>query len=312
MTAVMHLLQGFVLVISLVVQVTALIACNDTGVKSDQTVTTTTTVTPIITMLEPNPNYTEVMLAYPNSTTITVTVTMSCPEPEDSAEIYTTLSAKVQHPPALINSSALATNTERPLMALRTPPASPTSITICNFAVGNTGFNSTNNCSLSGPTSFVLSTTSTLASTSTVMSTANLPTPSLPSDTTESTSTTVVVVSLATSTPTASATFVQGTSTTTSTSAARPRPQPLSALFWFNLVAARARDQISNAFEGWAKAEKAKSFFDTEGAALDATTTANQYPTTTTTVTSSTGNTISGGGSSDAVHLPLAFWAWLW
>jgi hypothetical protein len=79
-------------------------------------------------------------------------------------------------------------------------------------------------------------------------------------------------------------------------------------------VAARARDQISNAFEGWAKAEKAKSFFDTEGAALDATTTTNQYPTMTATVASSTGNTISGdggGNNNDAVHLPLAFWAWL-
>jgi hypothetical protein len=81
-------------------------------------------------------------------------------------------------------------------------------------------------------------------------------------------------------------------------------------------VAARVRDQISNAFEGWAKAEKAKSFFDTEGAALDATTTTNQHPTRTATVTSSTGNTISDGGggggvSDDAAHLPLAFWAWL-
>src|ERR1700733_3659031 len=129
MTVMMHLLQGFLLVISLVVQVTALITCNDTGVKPDQTVTTTTTVTPIMTMLEPNPNYTEVMPAYPNSTTITVTVTIPCLEPEDSAEIDTTLSAKVQHPPALINSSALATNPDKPLMALRTPYASPTSIT---------------------------------------------------------------------------------------------------------------------------------------------------------------------------------------
>jgi hypothetical protein len=81
-------------------------------------------------------------------------------------------------------------------------------------------------------------------------------------------------------------------------------------------VAARARDQISNAFEGWAKAEKAKSFFDAEGAVLDAITTTSQYPTMTATVTPPTRNTNSGGGGSsssdDAVYLPLAFWAWLW
>jgi hypothetical protein len=64
-------------------------------------------------------------------------------------------------------------------------------------------------------------------------------------------------------------------------------------------VAARARDQISNAFEGWVKAERAKSFFDTEGAVLDAAT-----------ATSSTATTNSGGGGGgDAVYLPLAFWA---
>jgi hypothetical protein len=61
-------------------------------------------------------------------------------------------------------------------------------------------------------------------------------------------------------------------------------------------VAAKARDQISTAFEGWAKAEKAKSLFGTEGAVLDAATT-----------TPSTGTTNSGGGG--AVYLHLAFWA---
>src|ERR1700730_2609624 len=114
----MHLPQGFLLVISLVVQVTALIACNDTGVNTDQTVTTTTTVTPTMTIFEPNPNYTKAMPAYLN-TTVTVTVTVSCSESEDSTEIGTTSSANVQHPPALINGSTLAANTSRPLMALR-------------------------------------------------------------------------------------------------------------------------------------------------------------------------------------------------
>ena len=288
MTGMMHLLQGFLLVVPFVVHVTALIACNDTSVNTDQTVTTTTTVTPTMTMFEPNSNYTQVMPAYPYNTTVTVTVTISCPEPEDSAEVDTTSSANIQHPPAPINGSTLApdaTNTDRLLMALRTPAASHTGTAICDFAVGNMGFNSTYSCLLSGPTSFVPSTTSTLANTSTIMLTTNLPTPSLSSDAVESTSTTVVVVSLVTSTPIASATFVQSTSTTTSTSAASPRLQPLSALFWFNLVAAGALDQISNAFEGWAKAEKAKSFLDTEGAVLEATTTTNQYPTITATIT---------------------------
>jgi hypothetical protein len=66
-------------------------------------------------------------------------------------------------------------------------------------------------------------------------------------------------------------------------------------------VAAKARDQISNAFEGWAKAEKDRSFFGTEGAVLDAATT-----------TPSTATTDSAGGGGSAVHLHLAFWAWFW
>ena len=297
MTVMMHLLQGFLLVVLFVVQVTALIACNDTGVNTAHTVTTTTKVTPTMTMFELNPNYTKVMPTYPNNTTITVTITISCSEPEDSAEIGTTSSANVQGSPALINGSTLAlgaTNTSRLLMALRTPAAPPTSTTICNFAAGNMGFNSTYGYSLSGPTSIVPSTTSTLANTSTIIPTTNLPTASLFSDTVESTSTTVVVVSLATSTPTASATFVQGTSTTTSTSAARPRLRPLSVLLWFNFVAAKARDQISNALEGWAKAEKAKSFFSTEGTVLDAAT-----------ATPSTATTNSGDGGAVICTLPF-------
>ena len=182
MTVMMHLLQGFLLVVLFVVQVTALIACNDTGVNTAHTAMTTTTVTPTMTMFELNPNYTKVMPTYPDNTTVTVTVTISCSEPEDSAEIGTISSANVQRPPALINGSTLAldaTNTSGPLMALRTPAAPPTSTTICNFAVGNMGFNSTYGYSLSGPTSIVPSTTSTLANTSTIIPTTNLPTASL-------------------------------------------------------------------------------------------------------------------------------------
>src|SRR5277367_2989017 len=109
MTVMMHLFQGFLLVVLFVVQVTALIACNDTGANTAHTVTTTTTVTPTTTMFEPNPNYTKAMPTYyPNNTTVTVTVTISCSESEDSAEIGTTSSANVQGSPALINGSTLA------------------------------------------------------------------------------------------------------------------------------------------------------------------------------------------------------------
>jgi hypothetical protein len=65
-------------------------------------------------------------------------------------------------------------------------------------------------------------------------------------------------------------------------------------------VATKARDQISNVLEGWAKAEKAKSFFGTEGAVLDAAT-----------ATPSAATTNSGDGSG-AVYLHLAFLAWIW
>jgi len=71
-------------------------------------------------------------------------------------------------------------------------------------------------------------------------------------------------------------------------------------------VAAKARDQISNAFEGWAKAEKAKSFFGTEGGVPDTATA------TSSTATISSGGGGGGGGGGGAVSLHLAFWAWLW
>src|ERR1700740_148245 len=108
MAVMMHLLQGFLLVVSFVVQVTALIACNGTGINTAHTVTTTTTITPTMTTFALNPNYTKVMPTYPNNTTVTVTVAISCSEPEDSAEIGTTSSANVQGPPALINCSDFA------------------------------------------------------------------------------------------------------------------------------------------------------------------------------------------------------------
>src|ERR1700722_12916701 len=116
MTVMMHLPQSFLLVVSFVVQVTALIACNDTGANTAHTVTATMTVTPTMTMFELNPNYTKVMPTYPDNTTVTVTITISCSEPEDDAEIGTTSSANAQGPPALTNSSTLslgATNTSR-------------------------------------------------------------------------------------------------------------------------------------------------------------------------------------------------------
>jgi hypothetical protein len=188
-------------------------------------------------------------------------------------------------------------NVSDPLMAYKAALAVLTSLTMCENATGNFGFNTTKVCPSSTATATIPSNTSTPANTLTVLpATLSTTLTSQFSDAAATTSTQVIVLSLFTSSDggiltetitsasttstKASTTSVNSTNATTSTSAACARrpPPPLRALFWLDWMNPKTRDQVLRGFGDRVHAEKSKAFLGAEHAMSNALTTVATSP----------------------------------
>ena len=162
------MLQGLLAAVLLAAHVTALASGNDTSFNTTHAVTITTTVTPIVTVLV-GPNFTNVMSTHSQRTvTVIVTITIPCSkvtarhadnEPFGTSQIGTTSSSKDQSLPAFVKGMTVVSGANfmgKPFPSSTDPPmayeavvTSSGSFSTCNNAIGNFGFNRTNNCSSS-------------------------------------------------------------------------------------------------------------------------------------------------------------------